>query len=73
MDGSLDPKDIIEDYHKKKKEAPRLCKKCGKSEMKKIGVRMSASVNYMVWRCEGCGAETLEFVGLSDDAEKMFH
>lgn len=66
-----DPSEIIEDYHRKKQKPPRMCKNCGQEEMKKVGVRMSASVNYMVWRCKRCNNEDLEFVGLSDEAKNV--
>ena len=72
MARDVDPQDIIEEYHQKRKEAPKICKRCGKDEMKKEGKRMSASVNYMVWRCKTCGNEDMEFMGLSEDTKELF-
>ncbi len=66
----MDPSEIIEEYHNKKKQ-PRLCKHCGRSEMRNIGVRTSASVNYNVWKCQGCEKEDLELIGLSEDAKNV--
>lgn len=71
MDKRPDPNEIIEKYHHKETAKPRLCKECGKGEMKKVGVRTSASVNYMVWKCSKCDKEELEFTGLDEAATKL--
>lgn len=67
----MDPEDIINQYHKKKEAMPKLCKKCGKGEMKNTGVRTSASVNYVVWKCKNCSNEELEFAGLDENANSV--
>lgn len=69
MSAEIDPNDIIENYHKAKEPSPRLCRKC-RGELKRKGVRTSASVNYTVWICKKCDAEELEFQGLDKDAEQ---
>ena len=65
----LDPKEIIERYHRKSQDSPKMCKKCSKGEMIDSGVRTSASVNYTVWKCNSCENEDLKFLGLANDIQ----
>ncbi len=71
MPQDKEPSEIIEDYHKSKTVPARKCGKCGKEGMRKLGLRMSASVNYMVWECSGCGNEDLELVGLDEETKRI--
>ena len=71
MDTRPDPSEIINNYHKLREPTPKLCSSCHAGEMKKQGVRTSASVNYMVWRCPKCSHEDLEFIGLDKEAKYL--
>ncbi len=41
------------------------CKKCG-VEIKKGTKMMSGNSQYMIWKCEKCGNEQMQCVGLND-------
>ena len=73
IDSRPDPSDIIEQYNKRKVIQPVFCQNCGVGEMKRTGKRTSASVNYIVWNCNRCNFEKLEFSGLDSDAERVLN
>jgi RNase P subunit RPR2 len=70
-DTRMNPEEIIQEYHKKPEPQQKLCKKCNRSEMKNTGIRTSASVNYIVWKCPKCNNEELVFQGLDKNAEQI--